>query len=384
MNPRNSSTSSSSGASGSDTRIRDTAWVLVWTVLSLATLDLGVGLAFPRHDLQGSASFFNRGLSNEGKLRTALSAPAGESPLLLDYGWIGAWDDLPTRAVGAKRLLVASYGMSFSHRVSERLPELDPNIELRLVGGPGAPLNHAFACYQEDRARHEADVVILGVLASSLPMLRSMNQLTWAEIPAIYTYPRYRVDEGELVAIKPVVSTLDELRSAAHDPDMWHKFVEQMRNHDGYFSELSFSESALDHSIVGRVLRRAWGQRHSRNTNAQAYQAGTFDPESETVRVARAILSQFADTARADGRLPIVVLFDNTSLDDLDQALSALLESEEIPFVSSHEIAPATDPSNFLPDRHFTPDVDKRLAAAVLELIRAHLPGRRTDVRRGN
>ncbi len=40
--------------------------------------------------------------------------------------------------------------------------------------------------------------------------------------------------------------------------------------------------------------------------------------------------------------------------------------------MSSHTIAPTNDPNNFLPDGHFSHDVDKQLARAVLDIIHEH------------
>lgn len=353
--------------------------VIAWTVAFLICFDVGIGISIPGlynqrqvNSLRGGAEFlFNSGLSGERKLRMALAAEDGQSPLLLKYGWIGDWSDQPTTPSAPGKTLVASYGMSFSHRVSRQLPALDPSIELRLVGGPGAPLNHAFGSYLEDREAHEADVVILGVLASSLPLLRSMNQLTCTEIPAVYTYPRFYVDGDELQSIQPLIGSVSEMRTAAADPAAWGQFVEQLRDHDGYYSPVSFRQGPVDYSAIGRVLRRAWGQRHVRHTHAEAYGHDGFDPDSETIQVARAIVREFGRTARADGRTPLVILFDNTSVDNLYRVLGPTLEEHEIPFVSSHAIAPSTDPTNFLPDRHFTGAVDRKIAAAVLQELAA-------------
>ncbi|MEM7165879.1 MAG: hypothetical protein AAF581_10465 [Planctomycetota bacterium] len=372
MNPHSSSTSSSSDTDRSiQPHWREAARVVLWTVAFLVLFDVAIGLTIPGNSLRGGAEFlFNSGLSNERKLRQALASEEGESPLLLDYGWIGDWHDQPSAASDNSHTLVASYGMSFSHRVSQQLPSLDDGIELRLIGGPGAPLNHAFASYLEDRDRHNADVVVLGVLASSLPMLRSMNQLTCTEIPAVYTYPRFFIDDKEqLQAVKPVIATVEEMRSAAHDPEAWQRFVAQLRDHDGYYSPVNFRQDAMDHSAIARVLRRAWGQRHYRQVRAEAYGRDGFDLASETVQVARAIVREFGRTAREDGRTPLVILFDNTSLDNLDRALRPTLEEHAIPFVSSHEIAPSTDPTVFLPDRHFTPEIDRKIAAAALQAL---------------
>lgn len=332
----------------------------------LAIFDVAVGVAGSRlrADLRGTDTLTS-GVSSERKLRAALVGEPDGAPLLLDHGWIGAWEDQPVEPRTQGGVLVASYGMSFSHRASRQLAELEPRVTLRLVGGPGAPLNHAYACYEADRGRHEAHVVVLGILGSNLPLLRSMSQITCTEVPAVYTYPRYHLADGELHAVTPVAASLGEMRRIARDPQLWDSFVAQTQAEDPYYTGFGFHASPLDHLTLGRVLQRAWRMHHTRQVNAQAYRANGFDPGSETVQVARALVSAFARSARADGRVPVVLLFDNTSPDHLFRALAPVLDEHAIPHVSSHALAPSTDPRNFLPDRHLAPEAERRVAVAL-------------------
>ncbi len=62
--------------------------------------------------------------------------------------------------------------------------------------------------------------------------------------------------------------------------------------------------------------------------------------------------------------------------DRLFQALSPTLETAKIPYVSTHNIAPATDIGNFVADGHFTESANKLIAKAVLKLINEHVERR--------
>ena len=55
----------------------------------------------------------------------------------------------------------------------------------------------------------------------------------------------------------------------------------------------------------------------------------------------------------------------------LEAAFAATLDAEHISYLSSHAIAPASDAANFIADGHFTPEIDRQLAALFLQRIRA-------------
>ena len=78
--------------------------------------------------------------------------------------------------------------------------------------------------------------------------------------------------------------------------------------------------------------------------------------------------------AREGGRPIVVILFsDRGFADHLDQALAPVLKTNNVHFVSSHEVAPAGNLSNFVPDGHFRPDIDseigRRLATAIRNAV---------------
>ena len=66
----------------------------------------------------------------------------------------------------------------------------------------------------------------------------------------------------------------------------------------------------------------------------------------------------------------VVLLFhDRGTGDELYRALSGVLYDEAIPFVSTHEIAPANLSSSFLSDGHFHRKYDRIFAQRVLDLV---------------
>ncbi|MBR8836306.1 MAG: hypothetical protein DSM106950_20365 [Stigonema ocellatum SAG 48.90 = DSM 106950] len=352
----------------------------LWIIFFLLVIDVAVNFLFPypsdpRISSHNQLSvYFNYGRSLEGKLSQMVGATDESSSALTQAGWIDpdSWKKLhlpTTRATGEDRL-VAIYGMSFSNEVGAAIKEINSKITLRMIAAPAAGPNYSFAAYNQDRGRHQADVVILGVLASSVKALKTMNGMTWQfEMPAPYTYPRYFLEDDLLKEVSPKISSLAQLRATLASRQQRDAFLAQLRDYDEFFDSFLFEQNFLDNSAIVRMIRRAWAQRHQKAIEQKIHNSHGFNPENE-IPVLRKIVTEFAATAQKDGKMPIVLLFNDRGYDDhLFRALEPTLKSASIPYVSTHKIAPATNLDNFLPDGHFTTSVNKKIAEAVLQLI---------------
>ena len=84
------------------------------------------------------------------------------------------------------------------------------------------------------------------------------------------------------------------------------------------------------------------------------------------VELAQRLVSDFVDNVRSDGAIPYLLLFHDRGYNDhLYEALKPVLTSKDIPFYSTHEIFPATNLANFIPDGHFTQAIDVEIAREV-------------------
>lgn len=355
----------------------------LWIIFFLVVFDVSTNFLFPYpSDPRVTASgqlkvYFEYGRSVEGKLSRMVGPTDESSSAIAQAGWLDPelWKklNLPVSRAPSENLLVAIYGMSFSNHVGEAMKAMDAKLGLRMIAGPAAPPNYSFAAYNLDRGRHQADVVILGLLASSVKALRTLNGMTWQfEGPAPYTYPRYFVKDGKLKAIWPKTLSLAQLRAALQDKEQWNACVTQIREHDQFFNSFLFKHNWLDNSVLVRLIRRAWAQRHQMTITNQIHGSAGFNAEIE-IPVLRAMVTDFAATVRGDGKLPIVLILNDRGYDDhLFKALKPTLENASIPYVSSHNIAPATDIRNFVGDGHFTQSANKLIADAVLTLLNEH------------
>ena len=80
----------------------------------------------------------------------------------------------------------------------------------------------------------------------------------------------------------------------------------------------------------------------------------------------------FAQSARAQNKLPIIYIVNNEGRSDhLYRAVQPVLDKYEIPYLSSHIICPPDDPKVYLgTNSHFTPEKDIELAKEMINIIK--------------
>lgn len=373
------SSSTSSSKRNQRLRLRAVLVTSLWTLLALVLIDAALQLAFPMprdaRQMPGSVTrYFNYGTSIEGKLTQMIGPTDEASTPVIVAGWIDkeCRHGPPPAADG--KLGVTIYGMSFSEHVAQQLNRIDPSLAITGYAGPGAPLNHSFACFQAVTATGKDDnpVQIIGILASSVSRMLTIGGLTTSfEGPSPFTYPRYRLEGGKLVAVEPVLRLPSDLRDGAK----MAAYRSQLAREDAYFDPLLQDANLLDHSLTAKLLRRAYAQAESRKITAKLGDDAGFVDNPEVGPVMRAMLLDFAHTVRSQGKVPMVILFQDRGFGaaSLYRMLGPALEQAAVPFVSTHDIASVDDPGNFVADGHFTPAVDRKIALVVLNKMRETL-----------
>lgn len=351
----------------------------LWTVIAIVIIELTAHIALRQTvaGSQGSAlhRYFEYGRSIEGKIVRRVGQDDVQSHPLARAGWFRKRqqiDDPAARDHSKTRVLV--YGMSFSNLVADELENLGGDeLLVQRFAGPSAPLSHSYAYIEKHRPYSRGDIVILGILASSLPRINSLTHMTANfEQPGAHFYPRYKLDDSEqLEKFEIEIFSLQELREALGDEARWRQIKSEVGKNDAYYDALIFEKSLLDESVFARLLKRAWGQRSLNETDRQFHDENGFKNTENTLEVSKALVRDFARSVRLDGAQPFVILFNDRGFDDhLFQVLAPVLNSEAIPYFSTHRQFPASDRSNFVPDGHFRPEIDRRIALSVFGEIR--------------
>ncbi len=356
------------------------AWMLVW----LIALDVGTRAVVSRvaahHPDAGLVRYFEYGLSIESKLdATTRLAPTAPDAMILSAGWLDPveWRSLPTRPEPGADKLVAVYGQSFAFNATRETARLDGHLTLRRIGGPAAPPDHSYAAYLADDGNANADVVVVGILASAVSHMGAMSGADWTfEHPAPFTYPRYTLKDGRLEPEVPVFVTEQAFREAfAANSDAWRQYKAQLLRNDRGFDPLTFDRTGWDKSQIALLLRRGWVA-HSQDYGDGIYDARAgFASDAGQIQVLKAILADLGRRTKARGQRLIVLLEQDQGYGDaLNRALRPTLDAAHIEVISTHELFSADDPRNFQPDGHYTLAANELLARRLLTVIRSAPP----------
>ena len=357
-------------------RLAVAGWIVAW----LIAVDVAINLFFaypqalPETGQPGRLpAFFDYGRSAEGKVRRILGKDNTTAWPIAFAGHLGApRDTLPSVATGSQEMLVAVYGMSHANRLGRAVQRTHDNVAVRLVTAPGATANWAYAAFETDRPLRKADAVVLGILTSNVPMLRSMTPMAWAfEQPYAYLQPIFKPDGDGLREIGPGgLLTIESVRATFADPGALSGFLELLAANDPYFDPYLFRRKILDRSALARLVRRSQARRLQRRLAAEVLTPDGFNADSEAVIVLKRLIARFADVARADGSVPVIYLANDFGMPPfLYEVLEPALARLDIPVLSSHAVASTLDPENYLADGHFRDAIDDALAARLVEMI---------------
>lgn len=360
---------------------RSSLWTLAWLVAA----DLAIGFVFPFPQEPGAhagklARYFEYGRSIEGKL-SRMVHPLDETldDPVVEAGWLDPddWKSLPSEPDLSKNhdLLVSGYGMSFNNQLLQAMADVDGKVTLRLVAGPAAPPSHSFRAWELDEEGKKSDVAVFGVLASSVKRMQNLSGMTWTyDHPAPFTYPRYSIGaDGELVREDPSLQSLKAFRSAfLQQGGAWQTFKDQLRIGDESYDSLVFAGNRSDDSSLLRLTRRAWANAEDSKADEGIHKPGEgFDPGSDAIRCLKEMLTRFAEGCEAQGRRPVVALFNDRGYGaDLDGVLVPFLKEKNISFLSSTSVASSDDPTKLLGDGHFTHEVNREMGTILASLIR--------------
>ncbi len=353
--------------------------IVLWTIGALILMDAAVGFAFrmpvdSQHSPSSLQIYFDYGRSIEGKLRREVGSTPEQDAAIVKAGWLANECDISTGTPPGK-VTFDIYGMSFSNQIADQMVRLDPGLVSQGFGGPAAPPNHSYACFvrRVEAKRNRASIQILGVLASSIPRMETISGLTTSfEAPEPFTYPRYSLaPDGHLLGYSPSIAAREDLRATLANPEKWSAFLDELATHDNFYSQAVFQADVFDHSVLARMIRRAWGQRVLRGRTSALRAGEGFSGAPEIAPVLRAMLIDFANRARAARQRPIVILIEDQGYGGTLSALAApALRANNIDFITTAEIVSPTDASNFLSDSHFTSAANEKIARAVLDLLR--------------
>jgi hypothetical protein len=358
--------------------------VLFFTLIALVAIDVCVSVVlrqFQDRGIGGSlVRYFDYGRSVPGKLAQWQEQP-DTTGNLFDVGWRENLINAEMTGPAAPTGVVRVYGMSFVNNILREAGKIDPNLAMDRHTGPGAPPNYTYAVFLDDAdQRVPGDIAVLGILSSSVPALAAMSNRTWVfEQPTPMTYPIFRPDDDDgLVRIDPLVQSPDQERALREDAVARVAWNAQLRREDAFYGQATFGFPVLDASPFMRLVRRTFGINH-----IEERKSAVLDPTSRHAfpyeDVLQRMVWEFAQTARAEGIVPIVFLIQTRDLSDpnLAEVLGGVLTEHAIPVLDTADYVDPSIFTNFVSDGHYTRANDETFARAFLEFYYANTPTER-------
>jgi len=350
-----------------------------WTFGFLVLGDVAVNILFsyPQDNHVEPSTlqrYFDYGRSTEAKLRRMIPPKAETEAYLATVGWLH--EPEPSYTNVPESLDITVYGSSFALRLSEAMEDAAPDMNIRIIGAPSAPVSWTYATFLEDTRINNPDVAVLTILSRGLGKLAAMTGATANfDLPYPYTQPHFLESETQTTvkpkAIYPVILSLADMRSALYQREpLWREYVAQLRQYDPYFHDWLFTASWMDYSALLRLARRGFWIWHRRKVEQGLYSSAGFNPKHPVSQTTITLMRAFVTDARKQGILPVVYLVNNYGTGQhLYDLLADTLDELDAAYVSSHVDISPTDPRAFLPDSHFRPDLDLLMAGRVLDKI---------------
>jgi len=319
----------------------------------------------PRSALQ---RFFEHGASIEAKLQRLVGANGEEPADIVKAGWSDTQPAVAPEnwAEASRRVLI--YGMSFSRRVGQQLAELAPGMCVVSRSAPGAPPNHSIEVALMDPLRPEASDVVIGLLSSSIPKMKSATGLfSMPEYPPPYSYPIYtRVADSTIKRSPPIASykAFVEAFRATGESALFSDHMSFLAAHDAYFDRFTWAQWPGSELTLMKLLRRSWASRAKTITAASVYSATAgYKSEDPALAALPFMISGLQEECNARGQRFVVLLFHHRGEPGhLGRWLGPVLSKNGTRFVSSASVLDSTDPLNFLADGHYKPEWDRAIA----------------------
>jgi hypothetical protein len=358
-------------------RAKPIIFLIVWVLLGLVAIDAAINFLFaypqdPRFmNPSRFQSYFEYGRSIEGKLSRMTRASRAETAPITLSGWYDPMEITEERSK-PDASIVTFYGPSHTVNLARALGRTSDRFSPRVVAAPGATTNWAYGAYLRDRGGGKSRAVVLGFVSLNLAMISSFSPMIWnMDFPMPYTADRFYLEGKRLRIIHAPYKSFDEYVKTFYNPTKWSAALKFFAENDPFYDSFEMRANVLDHSSLWRLFRRAHGQNRLRDLQKSLFDQSGFRSDSEQVRVARAIIREFAVQARGDGMIPVIYITNSLGYADyLFKALRPVLEADNIPYLSSDTIVSPYDSRGYLPDGHFTDEEDNRLAAALVDVIK--------------
>lgn len=214
----------------------------------------------------------------------------------------------PEPPAGVLRL--AAFGDSFTHASDvpnehtwqKRMEEMKPGLEALNFGVPGFEPGQAFLRYRRDGVGFHPHVVLIGFMSENINrVVNTFRPFYFPKSGVPFTKPRFALRGDRLVVIENPLKSREDYLELLRSPETVLPRIGQ----SDYFYRRNSQRSSLDFLPSVRFAHIF----SSQYLHQPTFRGGLYNTRSEAYRVTVRVLEEFYKEARANGSLPILVIF---------------------------------------------------------------------------
>ncbi len=189
----------------------------------------------------------------------------------------------------------------------QQLMALNSSIQLFNFGAGAYGLDQAYLRYKRHKLPFRGDMVFIGYMSENIQRHVSVWRpfISPAHRDFIFTKPRYKIIDGNLVLLPNPIASIDEHRRFRERDTL----VIPEIGKDDYHYQQGYNRGPLDYSPLVRLSKSFVGLVRKRLLNPIFEYNGTYSTRSEAFEVTKRIFDEFYREVLAEGSLPIILIF---------------------------------------------------------------------------
>jgi hypothetical protein len=225
------------------------------------------------------------------------------------------YDRLPPPGI----VRISAFGDSFTYGSdvaledtwAKQLAMIDPAIEVLNYGVGAYGLDQAYLRYLQIGTEYNPHIVFIGYMSENIARNVNIFRPFYGRLyrDVIFTKPRFKVTDGELVLVSNPLSTFEDYEHfLLNDREVLAKLGE-----NDYHYQVNYSSGPFDFLPTVRFVKVFWGAFNSRIWNPIFKLDGMYNVESEAYAVTLKIFDSFHRKVLENGALPIILIFPDLS-----------------------------------------------------------------------
>lgn len=210
------------------------------------------------------------------------------------------------------RVRVSAFGASFIYGIGLKLDEtwekritaIAPSIEVLNYGVHAYGLDQAYLRYLKVGADYHPNIVFIGYGVEHACLHVLVFWGFYLDSGAIYTKPRFRVKDGQLVLLRNPLSTMEDYENFLHNDT---KVLAELGKND-YWYQTNYNRGRFDFSPSLRLEKIIHRQLNRELIYSIFRRDGEYNVGSEAYQVTVAIVDAFYRKVLENGALPVILV----------------------------------------------------------------------------